>query len=64
MLFLILLAVVAVVVAVGALQNAQAVMVSFLFWQFEASLALVILWRARSTAPAPKSASLGARIER
>jgi uncharacterized integral membrane protein len=40
---LIVLLVVAVVVAVGALQNAQPVTVSFLFWQFKASLALVIL---------------------
>ena len=43
LLFLILLAGVSVVVAVGALQNAQAVMVSFFFWQFEASLASIIL---------------------
>ena len=43
MLFLMLLGGVAVVVAVGVLQNAQTVTVSFLFWQFETSLALVIL---------------------
>jgi uncharacterized integral membrane protein len=43
MLFLIVLTVVAVLVAVGALQNAQAVTVSFFFWQFGTSLALVIL---------------------
>jgi uncharacterized integral membrane protein len=41
--FLIVLTVVAVTVAVVALQNAHAVTVSFLFWQFEAPLALVIL---------------------
>ena len=41
--FLIVLTVVAVVVAVGALQNGQAVTVSFFFWQFEAPLALIIL---------------------
>ena len=41
--FVIVLAVVAVIVAVGALQNGQAVTVSFLFWQFEAPLALIIL---------------------
>ena len=43
MLLWVLLAVVAGVVAVGVLQNAQVVGVSFLFWQFEASLALTIL---------------------
>jgi uncharacterized integral membrane protein len=43
MLFLIVLTVVAVAVAVGALQNGHAVIVSFLFWQFQAPLALVIL---------------------
>ena len=43
MLFLVLLTGVAVVVAVGVLQNAQTVTVSFLFWHFETSLALVIL---------------------
>jgi uncharacterized integral membrane protein len=43
MLFLIFLTVVAMIVAVGALQNGHAVTVSFLFWQFEAPLALVIL---------------------
>jgi len=36
-------ALVAVVVAVGVLQNGQAVTVSFFFWQFEAPLALIIL---------------------
>ena len=41
--FLIFLTVVAVIVAVGALQNGHLVTVSFLFWQFEAPLALVIL---------------------
>jgi uncharacterized integral membrane protein len=41
--YLIVLAVVAVTVAVVALQNAHVVTVSFLWWQFEASLALVIL---------------------
>jgi uncharacterized integral membrane protein len=41
--FLIVLTVVAVTVAVVALQNAHPVTVSFLFWQFEAPLALVIL---------------------
>ena len=41
--FLIVLTVVAVTVAVVALQNAHAITVSFLFWQFEAPLALVIL---------------------
>jgi uncharacterized integral membrane protein len=43
MLFLIVLTVVAVTVAVGALQNGHAVTISFLFWQFEAPLALIIL---------------------
>jgi uncharacterized integral membrane protein len=41
--FLIVLTVVTVVVAVGALQNGQAVTVSFFFWQFDAPLALIIL---------------------
>jgi uncharacterized integral membrane protein len=41
--FLIVLTVVAVTVAVVALQNGHAVTVSFLVWQFETSLALVIL---------------------
>ena len=41
--FLIVLTVVAVTVAVVALQNGHAVTVSFLLWQFEAPLALVIL---------------------
>ena len=40
---LIVLTAVAVIVAVGALQNGQATTVSFLFWQFEAPLAVVIL---------------------
>ena len=43
MLFLILLLAAAMVVTVGALQNGQAVTVSFLFWQFESPLALIIL---------------------
>ena len=43
MLLLILLSAVAIVVTVGALQNGQAVTVSFLFWQFESPLALIIL---------------------
>ena len=43
MVLLVALTVVAVVVAVGALQNGQAVTVSFLFWQFHSPLALVIL---------------------
>jgi uncharacterized integral membrane protein len=41
--FLIVLTIVAVTVAVGAVQNGHATTVSFLFWQFEAPLALVIL---------------------
>jgi uncharacterized integral membrane protein len=44
--FLIVLTVVAVAVAVGALQNGHPVTVSFLFWQFQAPLALVILGAA------------------
>jgi uncharacterized integral membrane protein len=43
MLFLIVLTVAALTVAVVALQNAHTVTVSFLFWQFQAPLALVIL---------------------
>ena len=43
MAFLIALTVLAVAVAVGALQNGHAVTVSFLLWQFEAPLALIIL---------------------
>ena len=43
MLFLIVLAVVAVTVAIVALQNGEAVTLSFLFWQVQAPLALVIL---------------------
>jgi uncharacterized integral membrane protein len=43
MLFLVVLTVVAVLVAVGALQNGQAVTVSFFFWQFQSPLALIIL---------------------
>jgi uncharacterized integral membrane protein len=46
MAFLIVLTVVAVAVAVGALQNGHPVTVSFLFWQFQAPLALVILGAA------------------
>ena len=46
MAFLIILTVVAVAVAVGALQNGHPVTVSFLFWQFQAPLALVILGAA------------------
>ena len=41
--FLIVLIVVAVTVAAVALQNGHAVTVSFLFWQFDAPLVLVIL---------------------
>jgi uncharacterized integral membrane protein len=41
--FLIVVTIVAVIVAIVALQNGHAVTVSFLFWQFEAPLALVIL---------------------
>ena len=43
MLHLIVLTIVAVTVAVVALQNGHPVTVSFLFWQFDAPLALVIL---------------------
>lgn len=43
MVYMVVLAVVALVVAVGVLQNGQAVTVSFLFWQFQAPLALVML---------------------
>lgn len=43
MFFLVVLAVVAVTVAVVALQNGEAVTVWFLFWRLEAPLALVIL---------------------
>jgi uncharacterized integral membrane protein len=43
MLFLVVLTVVAVLVAVGALQNGQAVTVSLFFWQFQSPLALIIL---------------------
>jgi len=43
MLLLVVLTVVAVLVAVGALQNGQAVTVSFFFWQFQSPLALIIL---------------------
>ena len=43
MLFLVVSIVVALTVAVVALQNGHAVTVSFLFWQFRAPLALVIL---------------------
>lgn len=41
--FLILLSVVATVVAVWALQNGQPTTVTFLFWKFDAPLALIIL---------------------
>jgi uncharacterized integral membrane protein len=41
--FLIVVTIVAVLVAAGALQNGQTVTVSFFFWQFEAPLALIIL---------------------
>jgi uncharacterized integral membrane protein len=43
MLFLAVLTVAAVLVAVGAIQNGQAVTVSFFFWQFQSPLALIIL---------------------
>lgn len=43
MVFLIILSVVAVSVAVVALQNGQAATVSLLVWQFEAPVALVVL---------------------
>jgi uncharacterized integral membrane protein len=43
MVFGVVVALVAVVVAVGVLQNGQAVTVSFFFWQFEAPLAVIIL---------------------
>ena len=43
MLLLIMLTIVAVLVAVGALQNGQPVTLSILFWQFQSPLALVIL---------------------
>jgi len=43
MLFLVVLTVVAILVAVGALQNGQAVPVSFFFWQFQSPLALIVL---------------------
>ena len=43
MVLTVVVALVAVVVAVGVLQNGQAVTVSFFFWQFEAPLALIIL---------------------
>jgi hypothetical protein len=42
MLFLIVLTVIAVTVAVVALQNGHAVTLSFLFWQFEAPVTLII----------------------
>jgi uncharacterized integral membrane protein len=44
--FLIVVTVAAVTVAVVALQNGHAVTVSFLFWRFDAPLALVILGAA------------------
>jgi uncharacterized integral membrane protein len=43
MLFLIVLTVMAVVVAVGALQNGQLVTFSFFVWQFQSPLAVIIL---------------------
>jgi uncharacterized integral membrane protein len=43
MLFLIVLMAFAVVVAVAALQNGQAITVSFFAWHFESPLALIIL---------------------
>lgn len=43
MVFAVVVALVAVVVAVGVLQNGQAVTVSFFSWQFESPLALIIL---------------------
>ena len=43
MLFLSVLTVLAMTVAVLAVQNARQVTVSFLFWQFEVPVALVIL---------------------
>ena len=43
MLFMVVLTVVAVLVAIGAVQNGQVVTVSFFFWQFQSPLALVIL---------------------
>lgn len=44
MLFLVVLTIIAVTVAVVAVQNGHAVTLSFLFWQFEAPLALVIIF--------------------
>ena len=46
MVFLVMLTIVALTIAVVALQNGQAVTTSFLFWQFQAPLALVILLAA------------------
>ena len=43
MLYVILMGIIAFFVAVFALQNAMAVEVSFLFWHFSMSLALIIL---------------------
>ena len=43
MVLTVVVALVAVVIAVGMLQNGQAVTVTFFFWQFEAPLALIIL---------------------
>jgi uncharacterized integral membrane protein len=43
MVVMVVVALVAVVISVGALQNGQAVTVSFFFWQFEAPLALILL---------------------
>jgi uncharacterized integral membrane protein len=46
MMFLFMLTALALAVAVGALQNGEAVTVSFLLWQFDAPLAAVILLSA------------------
>ena len=43
MLYVILMGIIALLVAIFALQNAMAVEVSFLFWHFSMSLALIIL---------------------
>ena len=43
MLFLIVLSVLLLAVAIFALENAQAVTVRFLFWQFQSSVAVVTL---------------------
>ncbi|WP_456432820.1 LapA family protein [Thermosulfuriphilus sp.] len=41
--YLILAAIIAVAIALFAIQNASPVVVSFLFWRFESSLAVVII---------------------